>query len=86
MCSLTVYDEYGNQVGKAQWDKEGRKTLTIPGWDTKTSKYCIKIENENGEEVSPDDYYRISFHVSENKEQEKTAYICVCGSFLTRCV
>ncbi len=70
--SLTLYDEYGNQVGKAQWDKEGRKTLTIPGWDTKTSKYCIKIENENGEEVSPDDYYRISFHVSENKEQEKT--------------
>ena len=25
--SLTLYDEYGNQVGKAQWDGEGRKTL-----------------------------------------------------------
>ncbi len=70
--SLTLYDEYGNQVGKAQWDGEGRKTLTIPNWDTQTSKYCIKIENENGEEVSPDDHYRISFHVSKNMEQEKT--------------
>ena len=70
--SLTLYDEYGNQVGKAQWDKDGRKTLSIPNWDTKTGKYCIKIENEKGEEVSPDDFYKISFHVSENKEQEKT--------------
>lgn len=69
---LTLYDEYGNQVGKAEWDGEGRKTLTIPNWDTKTSKYCIKIENGNGEEVSPDDYYKISFHVYENKEHEKT--------------
>ncbi len=42
---LTLYDEYGNQVGKAEWD---------------------------GEEVSPDDYYKISFKVTENKEQEKT--------------
>ncbi|MDE7333597.1 MAG: hypothetical protein K2O16_15525 [Lachnospiraceae bacterium] len=70
--SLTLYDEYGNQVGKAQWDGEGRKTLEIPNWDTQTNKYCIKIENENGEEVSPDDYYKISFHVSENKEHGKT--------------
>lgn len=70
--SLTLYDEYGNQVGKAQWDGEGRKTLSIPNWDTNTSKYCIKIENEKGEEVSPDDFYKISFHVSKNKEQEKT--------------
>ena len=50
---LTLYDEYGNQVGKAEWDGEGRKTLTIPNWDTNTNKYCIKIENKNGEEVSP---------------------------------
>ena len=70
--SLTLYDEYGNQVGKAEWDGEGRKTLSIPNWDTKTNKYCIKVENENGEEVSPDSYYKISFHVSENKENEKT--------------
>ncbi len=70
--SLTLYDEYGNQVGKAEWDGEGRKTLSIPNWDTKTNKYCIKVENENGEEVSPDSYYKISFHVSENKEHEKT--------------
>ncbi len=69
---LTLYDEYGNQVGKAEWDGEGRKKLAIPNWDTKTNKYCIKIENGNGKEVSPDDYYRISFHVSENKEHEKT--------------
>ena len=70
--SLTLYDEYGNQVGRAQWDGEGRKTLSIPNWDTKTNKYCIKIENEKGEEVSPDDFYKISFHVSDNPEQEKT--------------
>ncbi len=70
--SLTLYDEYGNQVGRAYQDQEGRKTLSIPNWDTGTSKYCIKVENENGKEVSPDDYYRISFHVSENKEHEKT--------------
>ena len=69
---LTLYDEYGNQVGKAEWDGEGRKTLTIPNWDTKTNKYCLKVENGNGEEVSPDDYYKISFHVSENKEHDKT--------------
>ena len=69
---LTLYDEYGNQVGKAEWDGEGRKTLTIPNWDTNTNKYCIKIENKNGEEVSPHDYYKISFKVTENKEQEKT--------------
>ncbi len=70
--SLTLYDEYGNQVGKAEWDGEGRKTLSVPNWDTQTSKYCIKVESENGEEVSPNDYYKISFHVSGNKEQEKT--------------
>ncbi|MDE7184471.1 MAG: hypothetical protein K2O40_08355 [Lachnospiraceae bacterium] len=70
--NLTLYDEYGNQVGTAKWDGNGRKTLSIPNWDTQTSKYCIKIENGNGEKVSPDDYYKISFHVSENKEHEKT--------------
>ena len=69
---LTLYDEYGNQVGKAEWDGEGRKTLNIPNWDIETNKYCIKVENGTGEEVSPDDYYKISFHVSENKEHEKT--------------
>lgn len=69
---LTLYDEYGNQVGKAEWDGEGRKKLTVPNWDINTNKYCLKVENGNGEEVSPDDYYKISFHVSENKEHEKT--------------
>lgn len=69
---LTLYDEYGNQVGKAEWDGEGRKKLTVPNWDLDTSQYCIKVENGNGAEVSPDDYYKISFRVSENKEHEKT--------------
>ena len=69
---LTLYDEYGNQVGKAEWDGEGRKKLTVPNWDINTNKYCLKVENGNGEEVSPDDYYKISFRVSENKEHEKT--------------
>lgn len=69
---LTLYDKYGNQVGKAEWDGEGRKTLTVPNWDINTNQYCLKVENGNGEEVSPDDYYRISFHVCENKEHEKT--------------
>ena len=69
---LTLYDEYGNQVGKAEWDGEGRKTLTVPNWDINTNKYCLKVENGNGEEISPDDYYKISFHVTENKEQGKT--------------
>ncbi len=73
--NLTLYDEYGNQVGKAEWDGTGRKTLAVPDWDTKTSQYCIKVENGNGEEVSPDDYYKISFHVTENKEHEKTDII-----------
>ena len=35
-------------------------------------KYCLKVEKGNGEAVSPDDYYKIGFHVSENKEHEKT--------------
>ncbi len=70
--TLTLYDEYGNQVGKAEWDGENRKTLTIPNWDTQTSKYCIRIENADGEEISPDDYYRIGFQISENKAREKT--------------
>ena len=69
---LTLYDEYGNQVGKAEWDGEGRKKLTVPTWDINTKQYCLKVENGNGEEVSPDDFYRISFHVCENKEHEKT--------------
>ena len=69
---LTLYDKYGNQVGKAEWDGEGRKKLTVPNWDLETNQYCIKVENGDGQEVSPDDYYKISFHVSENKEHEKT--------------
>ncbi len=69
---LTLYDEYGNQVGKAEWDGKGRKTLTVPDWDTQTNKYCIKVENGNGKEISLEDYYNISFHVTENKEHEKT--------------
>ncbi len=69
---LTLYDEYGNQVGKAEWDGEGRKKLSVPNWDMDTNKYCLKVENGNGEEVSPNDFYRISFHVCENKEHEKT--------------
>lgn len=70
--NLTLYDEYGNQVGKAAWNGDNKKTLTIPNWDTSTNKYSIKIENENGEEVSPDDYYKISFHVIESQEHKKT--------------
>ena len=69
---LTLYDEYGNQVGKAEWDGEGRKKLSVPNWDMDTKKYCLKVENGNGEEVSPNDFYRISFHVTDNKEHEKT--------------
>ena len=69
---LTLYDEYGNQVGKAEWDGEGRKKLSVPNWDMDTNKYCLKVENGNGEEVSPNDFYRISFHVTANKEYEKT--------------
>lgn len=69
---LTLYDEYGNQAGKAEWDGEGRKKLSIPAWDIQTNKYCIKVENGNGEEVSPDYYYKISFRVSQNEEHEKT--------------
>lgn len=69
---LTLYDEYGNQVGKAEWDGEGRKKLTVPNWDINTNQYCLKVENGNGEEVSPEDYYKISFQVCENKEHEKT--------------
>ncbi len=70
--NLTLYDEYGNQVGEAKWNGEGQKTVSIPNWDTATKKYCIKIENGNGEEVSPEDAYRIHFRISENKDQEKT--------------
>ena len=69
---LTLYDEYGNQVGKAEWDGEGRKKLSVPNWDMDTNKYCLKVENGNGEEVSPNDFYRIRFHVTDNKEHEKT--------------
>lgn len=69
---MNLYDEYGNQVGEAKWDGKNSKTLTIPNWDTQTSKYCIKIENENGEEVPADNYYKISCRITENKEQEKT--------------
>ena len=69
---LTLYDEYGNQVGKAKWDGEGRKKLSVPTWDMDTNKYCLKVENGNGEEVSPNDFYRIRFHVTDNKEHEKT--------------
>ena len=69
---LTLYDEYGNQVGKAEWDGEGRKKMSVPNWDMDTNRYCLKVENGNGEEVSPNDFYRISFRVTDNKEHEKT--------------
>lgn len=70
--NLTLYDEYGNQVGKAEWNGDNRKSLKIPNWDTSTNEYSIKIENESGKEVAPDDYYKISFHVSKSEEHEKT--------------
>lgn len=69
---LILYDEYGNQVGKAEWDGEGRKKMSVPNWDMDTNRYCLKVENGNGEEVSPNDFYRISFRVTDNKEHEKT--------------
>ena len=59
-------------MGKAEWNGEGRKKLTVPNWDINTNKYCLKVENGNGDEISPDNYYKISFHVTENKEQGKT--------------
>lgn len=46
--------------------------MTVPNWDINTNQYCLKVENGNGEEISPDDYYKISFHVTEYKEQGKT--------------
>lgn len=70
--NLTLYDRYGNQVGKAQWNGENQKTLQIPNWDTATSKYCIKIETAAGEPVRPNDSYKISFRVTDNPEAEKT--------------
>ena len=69
---MTLYDEYGNQVGEAQWEGKNYKTLTIPNWDTQTDKYSIKIENEDGEEISSEGYYKISCRITENKEKEKT--------------
>lgn len=69
---LTLYDQYGNQVGRAEWDENGKKTLHIPNWDTKTNRYCLKVETKNKEAVDPDDSYRISFRMSENKESYKT--------------
>lgn len=70
--TLTLYDEYGNQIGRAEWDSENRKRVRIPNWDTETSRYCIKVENERGEEVSPDDYYKISFHTYKSGGTERT--------------
>ncbi len=70
--TMTLYDEYGNQVGKAEGDGGNRKSLTIPNWDTSTNRYCIRIENENGEEISPDDYYKIGCHILEKTDTEKT--------------
>lgn len=70
--TMTLYDEYGNQVGKAEWNSGNRKSLTVPNWDTSTNKYCIRIENENGEEISPEDYYKIGCHISEMKDTQKT--------------
>ncbi len=44
---LTLYDRYGNQVGKAEWDGEGRKKVTVPNWDINTNQYCLKVEKES---------------------------------------
>lgn len=70
--NLTLFDEYGNQVGKAEWSGDNKKTLKTPNWDTSTNKYSIKIENEKGEEVAADDYYKISCRIVTNEEHEKT--------------
>ncbi len=70
--NLTLYDKYGNQVGTAQWNGKNQKTLQIPNWDTATSKYCIKIENAAGEPVRSNDFYQISFRVTENAQTQRT--------------
>lgn len=70
--NLTLYDEYGNQVGIAQATGDNQKTINIPNWDTKTSKYRIKIENADGTPVISDNYYQITCAISNNEEQEKT--------------
>lgn len=70
--NLTLYDEYGNQVGTAQFNGGNQKNISIPNWDTKTSKYCIKVENGDGSPVNAEDSYKIRFHISQNEEAEKT--------------
>lgn len=69
---LTLYDEYGT-CGRKGDCGDGKD---VKHWPSRTgiqiiNKYCIKIENKMGEEARYD-YYKISFKVMENKEQEKT--------------
>ena len=68
--NLTLYDEYGNQVGTAQFNGDNQKTISIPNWDTKTKKYCIKVENEDGAPIEEGDSYVIR-SVSANSTKIK---------------
>ena len=87
--------EYGNQVGKAEWDGEGRKTLTIPNWDTNTNKYCkMCIRDRRYQVENLTDYKGIGTFLDEMKEQCFDKYNCmtvaeapgVCLLYTSRCV
>ena len=66
---LTLYSEYGNQV-KHEVGQGRTKNTDHPNWDTNTNKYCIKMKTKMGKKF-PQMIIKISFKVSENKEQGK---------------
>ena len=65
---LTIYDEYGNQVGMAKDAGNGRKEVTIPDWDCLTERYIIRVESRDGSPVNMDAGYKIK--ISENRDNE----------------
>ena len=69
---LTVYDEKGNQVGRAVENEDGTKTLTIPCDWSNSRKFVIKV-GQNGSAGGVQGNYKLTFSQGEMPQDVKDA-------------
>ena len=66
---LTVYDQYGNQVGIGEKDVEGNVKLIIDSVSFDVNKYYIKVEGKENENVMQNEY-RLKMGFVQNDKEE----------------
>lgn len=66
---LTVYDQYGNQVGIGKRDAEGNIKVTIDSVAFGVNKYYIKVEGKENENIMPNEYHLKMDFVPNDKEE-----------------